>query len=468
MTKCKYPLSFIAIIFFIFRKRVCIMDTVSEKKPVSNAYKYFMIFLCMFTQAIPYGIAQNIQPLFVHPLVNTFHFSLASYTLIFTFGAVAASIASPFIGKGLAKVNFKVMYMAGIIISALAYVIFGISSKLPEFYGAAILCMIGSTFFSGQGVPWVINHWFPGKGRGTALGVAFCGGSIGNIFLQPFTQKILAKYMVGGTKTGHLESMAPFFIFAAALFVIGLIITFFIRTPKDNEIVATKAELEEAKKAAAEAKAKEFEGWTSKEVMKMPWFWIFSIGFLIIGIGLASLNEDYAAFLDTKLSFGVVGTIGMMYGFGCLIGNVTGGILFDKLGTAKAMTYAAVMYVLSIGMMIFVSFQPFGSHASKVAGIAYAIFCGLAVFSYMSGPAFMAKDLFGSKDEGVMLGLVGLAYAIGFAIGAPLFGIIKGMASFTVAWYVMMACVVVGFILLIVSVVKIKDMQKALMNKQNN
>ena len=37
------------------------------------------------------------------------------------------------------------MYMAGIIISALAYVIFGISSKLPEFYGAAILCMIGST-----------------------------------------------------------------------------------------------------------------------------------------------------------------------------------------------------------------------------------------------------------------------------------------------------------------------------------
>lgn len=68
--------------------------------------------------------------------------------------------------------------------------------------------------------------------------------------------------MVGGTKTGHLESMAPFFIFAAALFVIGLIITFSIRTLKDNETIATKAELEEAKKAAAEAKVNEFEGWT--------------------------------------------------------------------------------------------------------------------------------------------------------------------------------------------------------------
>ena len=80
--------------------------------------------------------------------------------------------------------------------------------------------MVGSTFFSGQGVPWVINHWFPAKGRGAALGIAFCGGSIGNIFLQPATQTLLKHYMTGNTKTGHLTSMAPFFIFAVALLVI--------------------------------------------------------------------------------------------------------------------------------------------------------------------------------------------------------------------------------------------------------
>lgn len=72
----------------------------------------------------------------------------------------------------------------------------------------------------------------------------------------------------------------------------------------------------------------------------------------------------------------------------------------------------------------------------------------------------MAKDLFGAKEQGVMLGYVGLAYAIGYAIGAPLFGIIKGMASFTVAWYFMMAFVIIGFILLVVSVIRIKKIQK--------
>lgn len=433
--------------------------TLSPHK-VSKAYKYFMVFLCMLTQAIPYGIAQNIQPLFVHPLVNTFHFTLASYTLIFTFGAVAASITSPFIGKGLQKFNFRLMYIIGIALSALAYIIFGFSTRLSGFYTAAIICMIGSTFFSGQGVPWVVNHWFPAKGRGAALGIAFCGGSIGNIFLQPITQEILKHYMTGNTKTGHLISMAPFFYFAAALLITGLIIACFIRTPKKDEVVISATESQNNKVALAKKKEEEFKGWTGKEVLKMKEFWVFSLGFLIIGLGLASLNEDYAAFLDTKLSLTDVGFIGSMYGIGCLIGNVSGGILFDKFGTAKSMAYAGCMYVLSIAMMIFISHQPFAAHSSRIAGIAYAIFCGLAVFSYMSGPAFMAKDLFGSREQGVMLGYIGLAYAIGYAIGAPLFGIIKGKSSFTVAWYFMMSFVIIGFILLVFAVVRIKRYQK--------
>lgn len=436
----------------------------SDEIVVSKKYKYFMVFLCMLTQAIPYEVAQTIQPLFVHPIVNTFHFTLASYTLIFTFGAVAASFTSPFIGKGLEKFNFKLMYLIGIILSALAYVVFGISTKLPEFYAAGILCMIGSTFYSGQGVPWVINHLFPFEGRGAALGVAFCGGSIGNIFMQPITQNLLSHYMTGNAKTGHLISMAPFFYFAGMLLIVGLIITFFIRTPKKDETVVSEAEIKAGKEAAAKKKASEFQGWTSKEVIRMKEFWIFSIGFLIIGLGLASLNEDYVAFLDTKLTLTKVGLIGSMYGVGGLIGNITGGILFDKFGTAKSMSYAGVMYVLAILMMIIISFLSFGNKMNMIAGCGYAIFTGLAVFSYMSGPAFMAKDLFGAKEQGVMLGYIGLAYAIGFAVGAPLFGMIRDSANFTVAWCVMMIFVVIGFLLLVSAAVKIKHRQKELIN----
>ena len=153
-----------------------------------------------------------------------------------------------------------------------------------------------------------------------------------------------------------------------------------------------------------------------------------------------------------------------MYGVGGLIGNITGGILFDKFGTAKSMSYAGVMYVLAILMMIIISFLSFGNKMNMIAGCGYAIFTGLAVFSYMSGPAFMAKDLFGAKGQGVMLGYIGLAYAIGFAVGAPLFGMIRDSANFTVAWCVMMIFVVIGFLLLVSAAVKIKHRQKELIN----
>ena len=251
--------------------------------------------------------------------------------------------------------------------------------------------MVGSTFYSGQGVPWVINHWFPLKGRGVALGLAFCGGSIGDIFLQPITQEILKHFMTGNTKTGHLTSMAPFFIFAAVLLIVGLIIAAFIRVPKSTETLAPKKEVKKNKKAAHEKAAHEFQGWSGKQVLKMKWFWIFSIGFMIIGLGLASLNEDYAAFLDTKLSLTEVGIIGSVFGIAGIVGNISGGYLFDKFGTAKSMTYAGIMLIISILMMIFISFHPYDSRISLYAGMGWAITSGLSVFSYMSGPAFMAK-----------------------------------------------------------------------------
>lgn len=430
------------------------------QKPVSKGYRYFMVFLCMLTQAVPYGIAQLIQPLFVHPLVNTFHFTLASYTLIFTFGAVVGSLVSPLVGKALPKVNFKIMYLIGIVLSAGAYVIFGLSTKLPGFYLAGIICMVGSTFYSGQGVPWVINHWFPDEGRGVALGLAFCGGSVGEIFLQPITQAILKSFMVGGAKTGHLTSMMPFFIFSIALLVIGVIIALFIRVPKSNEIVSSA--IDKKDRATKAQTNQDFQGWSSKEVLKMKWFWIFSIGFLIFGLGMASLNEDYAAFLDTKMSLTQVGLIGSVFGMAGIVGNISGGYLFDRLGVAKAMTYAGVMLVISILLMLLISVHPYGDSMNSVAGIGYAIASGLSVFSYMSGPAFMTKSLFGAKAQGVNLGYVSLAYAVGFAIGAPLFGVIKGMTNFTIAWCFTLIFVSVGFILLIIAALRIKRLQKQL------
>ena len=78
--------------------------------------KYFIVFICMFMQAIPFGVAQNIQPLFIPYVINNFGFSLAGFSLIFTFGAMASAAFSPFLGKLFGKVNIKVLFIHSILL----------------------------------------------------------------------------------------------------------------------------------------------------------------------------------------------------------------------------------------------------------------------------------------------------------------------------------------------------------------
>ena len=74
---------------------------------------------------------------------------------------------------------------------------------------------------------------------------------------------------------------------------------------------------------------------------------------------------------------------------------------------------------------------------------------GLSVFSYMLGPAFLTGSLFGRKEFGAILGLINLGFAVGFASGSTLFGLLVDFGSYTLAWSVMLACIIIGYIMVL-------------------
>lgn len=127
---------------------------------------FFIIFICMFLQAVPFGIAQNIQPLFIPYVIEEFNFSLAAFSLIFTVGALAAAVVAPFFSKLFDKINIKIIFLIGASLSSLGFLAFGFADSLLEFYFYSAVLQIGCAIFSGLGVPYVINHWFPQEGRG--------------------------------------------------------------------------------------------------------------------------------------------------------------------------------------------------------------------------------------------------------------------------------------------------------------
>ena len=412
-------------------------QTLSTNNKIDNKKKYFIVFICMFLQAVPYSIAQNIQPLFVPYVIKQFGFSLAGFSLIFTCGAIASAIFSPVLGNVFEKVNIKLLFLLGATLSAVGFMGFGFSNNLAQFYVLAAMQKVGCLLFSGIGVPYLINSWFPKEGRGKALGIAFSGGSIGNVFLQQITSQMLASRGV----------TYSYIFFGVLALVCSLpIVMIFVRLPKEGEVEV----VEENK--AEEVQTSGFEGLGAKATKQNKYFWLFSIGYAIIAVSISALSTQYATYFtgELGLSATLVGTLGSVFAAFCLIGNVSGGALFDKIGTLKTMTISMLLQGVAIVALIF---------CAKVPALAFlfSIAYGLNVYSYMSAPAFMATDVFGKKESSKIFGTISLLFALGYAFGSTLVGMIVDKVGFGAAWIVMLGCVVVGYTLLLGSIKKVKE-----------
>ncbi|MGL5694427.1 MAG: MFS transporter, partial [Peptostreptococcaceae bacterium] len=188
-----------------------------------------------------------------------------------------------------------------------------------------------------------------------------------------------------------------------------------------------------------------------KAVTKNKFFWTFAIGYSIIAISISALSTQYATYFtgELGLSATLVGTLGSLFALFCLIGNVTGGVLFDKIGTVKTMTISMTLGSIAIIAMLL---------AKQIHGFAFlfSIAYGLNVYSYMSAPAFMATDVFGKKESSAILGTISLLFALGFAFGSTLFGMVVDNFGFNAAWILMLVCILSGYGLLLTSIKKVK------------
>lgn len=423
------------------------MNNESMVKSINNK-KRLIVAICMLIQAIPFGVAQNIQPLFIPYVVNAFGFSLAGFSLIFTFGAIASAACSPFLGKLYGKINIKLLFIVGITLSALGFLSFGFAKSLPTFYILSAISQVGTIIFSGLGIPYIINNWYPGKGRGKALGIAFAGGAIGNVFLQQIVSMLLESK--GASVT--------YIIFGIVALVVGIPLSlFFIKLPKQDEAENITASTSTKNTPQNQATPIAFEGLGAKATRKNIYFWTFSIGYAIIAIAISALSTQYATYFNGYLGMSarLVGTLGSIFALFCLIGNVSGGVLFDKMGTFKTMFLAMILMIISICALLF-------STQIHYVAFLFSIAYGLNVYSYMAAPAFMATDVFGKKDASEILGTISLIFALGFAFGSTIFGVIVDRFGFITGWISMLVCVLVGYGLLLISIKKVKTQNKEL------
>lgn len=408
----------------------------SENKKRMTGIHLMIVAGCMLLQAVPYGIAQNVPPLFVGYLTDSriFGFNLTQVGFIFTIGSIASALIAPFGGKFYAKMSTRLIMLGGILVSTAGMFMNAFANSIGMYYFANAVIQIGCVVFSGLGVPYLIGTWFDEKTKATALGVAFAGGSIGNFFLQPIFVNLLKKYAV------NIAGLHKVYLWAAiGALAFGIVaIVFFIR---DNRNAATvqhdNVEEEEANSA--------LKGIGAKATRALPGFWILATGMLLVGMNISAQAMQYANYFKAiNIPTAIIGLTGSTFAVACLIGNVGGGVLFSKLGLFHS---ANISFALQLGSAVVMLLMEF-IHIPYLAFIWAALY-GVSVFIYMSGPAVMIQGLFGMKDSSEILGLFSIFFAVGFSFGNVIFGIIKDMTGqFVFAWIFVIIMIVVGYLIL--------------------
>lgn len=423
------------------------MSTISANNNKKKFMMGWMIVVgCMLIQAIPFGVASNIQPQFVSYVIEGKGFSLASFSLIFTLGTVVSAVASPFIGMAFNKVNAKFIYLLGCILSGGGFLAFSMCQELWQFYLVAGVVQVGTAAISSIGVPLLINSWFDEESKGKAMGLAFAGGSIGNIFLQQMVAYSLKA-------NGYAQS---YFLFGALSLIVGIPVSLFmLRTPKnDSEIVRgnKKAKKEEGKKE--DTVSVEW-GYALSEVKNLKFFWLFGLGLFFIGMYVSALAVQYPAYLKgfLKIDPMIVGSVGSIFALFSLGGNLFGGIIFDKLGVTKGLVVAFILAAGSCAALM-------GSAQIAQLSFIFAALKGLSVFAYMMGPAYLAGSFFGKKDFGAILGVVQIFFAVGFAAGSSVFGLFVDNLGYNAAWTSILVFIAIAYTALIVTSIGMSKLNK--------
>ena len=392
---------------------------------------WMMLVVCMLIQAVPFCIASNIQPLFMGSVIKEHGFSLTGFSLLFSIGTIVSAIASPVIGSLFAKVNLRLIYTVGAIFTGAGFMAFSMCTKLWQFYLVAAVVQIGAAIISAIGVPLLINSWFDGNVRGKALGIAFAGGSIGNIFMQ---QLVMRSIVANGTSKSY-------FIFGLVALVVALVIgLFLVKMPKnDSEIVKGKNDtVKEENKNEVDI------SYTLKEAQSNKFFWIFGLGFLFIGLYVSAYSVQHANYFQNELNLSpnVIALTGSIFALCSLGGNIVGGLLFDKLGVVKTLLISSVAVAASGVFILLAGSNPIFAHLHSTVK-------GLAVFVYMMTPAYVVGEYFGKKAYGSILGMLQLIFAVGFSTGSVLFGVLAGAFGYNTTWMIILGFVLCAFTCLI-------------------
>ena len=370
---------------------------------------------------------------FIGPIAATFGWSYAQILLAGSFRAIEGDIMNPFIGMLVDRWPARRLMFIGIGILGLGILSLSQATNLIMFYVSYLIMGLGGSLSIFMVPQATVARWFK-KNIGKASAIMFMGMGIGGTLIPVITKMI---------DTFGWQNVLV--ILAIGIWVLGISLSFVFRTRPEEYGLLPDGAQRDSDGEEARQQEETMSGLGVKEALKTRIFW--QLGFA----GMVQLGTIQAAiyhvmpYLD---SLGVERTTASMIAMLMPLISLAGRLPFGWCADVFTTKYvgATSIFLLSAGLFIF-SFIDANSFPLM---ILYATIAGLSMGGMMPCRIALAREYFGVRRFGTIMGLLNVFTSTGVIVGAPLVGwVYDTSGSYGNIWLIYSGVTMLGVISLL-------------------
>lgn len=378
-------------------------------------YGWVMVFVGFIMMLLGYVSYISVTSVFVIPVTTELGVDRGDFVFYQTILCLACVAGAAFFGKRMAKGNIKVLMAVFAVLSAVGFVGFSRATTLWHFYVCAVILGLGFACVTTMPISIILNNWFGGKIKGTAMGFTFIGSGIGGLILIPILNYINSTY---GWRAGYL-GLAGLFIVIITPCILFLV----VKTPEEKGFV--RMGQTENEKAIADA-----DGLLLKDALKTPMLWLASISVILFVFASSGILFNSAPFFIECGFTPAQAALFASLNVGALaIGKPLTGWFCDKFGTKAGSILSSFIFAACFAFFFIMPYNP-------SLFVYFAIICyGIGGGGITVCPPLLVNSLFGEKDYGNIIAVLTMATNIGGAFGGMIAAkIFDATGSYTSFW----------------------------------
>ena len=383
---------------------------------------WLIVITSVFLMGIAFAATINLPGLFTTYVTDDLGFGRTAFTTHITICTLSSIVAALIVGKVFQKYDVKKTMILFVILMALGFAGYSISTTIWHFYICSIVVGFSCIFVTSVPISILITNWFGPKLRGKAMGIAMTGSGIGAMILNPTLNYINSIYS---------WKLSYILISILLVLLIPMIAKTIRRSPEECGL---------EKKGAIDDISNEdaLVGLTARQALGSVMFWLMMIVFLMFSLTTSIFNiSGTPYFIDLGFAPVKAGTMMAIASFTLILGKLILGAACDKWGVIKSVVGTIV--VLIIGQILLIltsSINALGFIAAILIGLGGAL--GTITMPLITG------ELFGNKDFGVLFGYASIGGALGIGLGA-MFGAVAFdiSGSYIPAWIINIALMAV-------------------------